>query len=144
MPSSVADCDAATRLFENAFDELCGWLFNLLEDGSLVPMVEIATQYELILKRRSEVCTESMLRTAHIRDRLEVRFERELHFEKRSNYEVRIDTFLLPSLVFLHCRVPSSRCQTSQATSAWRCRHLMFGLGRQRTIPGANRKSANP
>ena len=63
-------------------------------------MVEIANEYEVILKRRNENCTESMLRTAYIRDRLEARYGSMLHFEKMNNYEVRTDTLLSPSIVF--------------------------------------------
>ena len=83
----VADCDAASRLFANGFEELCGWLFDLLENGTIVPMVEVATEYEKILCRRKETCTESMLRTTCIRERLVAKYDDILHFQKLSNYE---------------------------------------------------------
>ena len=81
------ECDAASRLFANGFDELCEWLFSLLESGSVVPMVEVAAEYERILHRRHETCTESMLRTTFLRNRLESRYENMLHFDKLNNYE---------------------------------------------------------
>ncbi len=69
---------------------MCEWLFNLLEGGSLVPMVEVAAEYKRILYRRNETCTESMLRTTFIRNRLEAKYEEMLHFDKLNNYEERL------------------------------------------------------
>ena len=85
---SFSECDAGSRLFANGFDELCEWLFNLLEGGLLVPMTEVAVEYERILNRRNETCTESMLRTSSIRHRFEVKYGEMLHFDKLNNYEV--------------------------------------------------------
>ena len=91
----VAACDAASRLFSSGFDELCAWLLELLESGILVPMIDIANQYERILTRRKESATESMLRTTFIRNRLEKKYGSLLCFEKLNNYEVNcIDTQL--------------------------------------------------
>ena len=86
----------------NGLDELCGWLLNVLEVGSLVTMVEIAIEYEHILKWRRENCTESMLRRTYIRDRLGARYGTVLHFEKMNKYTrcVKMPWLLTP--VFQH------------------------------------------
>ena len=88
LNDSLSACDAASRLFSNAFDELCAWLFDLLEGGTLVPMTELSIEYERICQRRNETCTESMLRTSHLRQRLECKYGDDLHFDKISNHEV--------------------------------------------------------
>lgn len=90
-------CDPGVRLFGTAFDELCAWIFNLLHDGFILPMTEISIEYKIILNRRKENCTESMIRTSNIRSRLETKYGSTLHFEKTSNYDVSIH---LPRLLF--------------------------------------------
>lgn len=87
---SAIDQDAADRLFHDGFDELCAWLLSILERGSLVPLTDVSLEYERILHRRQEKCTESMLRTTNLRMRLESKCQNVLHFQKLNNYEVRV------------------------------------------------------
>ncbi|CAF3347405.1 unnamed protein product [Rotaria sp. Silwood2] len=79
--------DESCRLYSNGFDELCGWVLAILYSGSLISLIDVAAQYEKIMKCRKEQFTMHMLRTTCIRDRLKNKFGDSLHFEKISNYE---------------------------------------------------------
>src|SRR4051812_894899 len=72
-------------LYENAFDELCGWLIDLLQHGALISLIKIQEKYQELLRLRNETITETMLRTTSIRERLKTRFKQKILFSKLSN-----------------------------------------------------------
>ena len=77
--------NAKSSLYDNAFDELCGWLKDLLYTGVLVPMVNVQEKYREVLQLRNETVMESMLRTSSIRDRLITKFGEKVLFTKINN-----------------------------------------------------------
>ncbi|CAF3913624.1 unnamed protein product [Rotaria sp. Silwood1] len=69
-------------LYQNSFDELCGWLKNLLQSGLLISMINVQEKYRELLRSRNETITESILRTTSIRDRLKTKFGEKILFTK--------------------------------------------------------------
>ncbi|CAF1280596.1 unnamed protein product [Didymodactylos carnosus] len=107
-PSSTCDVlpidEEGSHLYENGFEELTGWLIDLLRKGVLVLMTDVKTQYAVILHRRNELVSDAVLRVDSIRSRLTTRFGNKLFFtklNKRSGTYVAINDLSLYTKVAL-------------------------------------------
>jgi hypothetical protein len=74
-------------LYENSFDELCGWLKDLLKTGALISLITVQEKYQEFLQSRNETITEAILRTTSIRDRLNTKFREKILFTKVNNLQ---------------------------------------------------------
>ncbi|CAF1612425.1 unnamed protein product, partial [Didymodactylos carnosus] len=85
FPPSLDD-GPRTRLYNDPFDELGGWLFEMLRTGVLISMTEVQNKYMCILRRRNQPSTEAIVRTTAIRARLVTIYGNELHFTTLNKY----------------------------------------------------------
>ncbi|CAF1154261.1 unnamed protein product, partial [Didymodactylos carnosus] len=103
-PRLLDDCQT-TQLYNDPFEELCGWLFCLLETGTLVPMHQVKNTYINILHRWDHEATEATVRQSRIRARLEKIYNDQLLFTTVNKLS---GTFIaLNDLSFYTCRAVS-------------------------------------
>jgi hypothetical protein len=77
---SYSDLNDTYGLSTRGFDDLCEWLFSILNIGQIVSLNVIASEYENILNKQQEKVTKDTLRAASIRHRLETRFGDKLRY----------------------------------------------------------------
>ncbi|CAF0968952.1 unnamed protein product, partial [Didymodactylos carnosus] len=81
VSSIPIDDNQISSLYRTGFDELCGWLEDILKTNFLLSMTTIQEQYRTILRRRHEPVTELIVRTSAIQDRITTRYGNQIKFE---------------------------------------------------------------
>ncbi|CAF3933472.1 unnamed protein product [Rotaria sp. Silwood2] len=118
--SSLNDKDSnINSLFSSAFDELCSWLIELLQNGWLVSMVDVSAEYKVIVEQRKEVPKPNMFRTSSIQDRLKFKFGDMLQFEKQSKYNGTYVGLSDPR-VYLRCAITKPKLWRREDPSSGR------------------------